>query len=311
MLELLQTHARERAAALATVFPCAAPFPHVVIDGFLDDRFCRELIDAFPAFNAAHAINELGEAGRKAVVPGIRRLGPAFSRFDDLMRSRDLLDWLSVVTGIPRLLYDPEYVGGGTHENLEGQELDPHVDFNFHPRTNRHRRLNLIVYLNPEWQPDWGGALELHRDPWPGGDDETSRIVPSANRCVVFETSERSWHGFRRIELPPDRKHLSRRSIAVYFYTAEPPVRGAAPSHGTIYVPRDLPDRIAPGRLLSEDDIRELRLLVARRDRQIRFLYERELKFSALIERMSQSPSFRIGRALTWPLRAVRAVVRR
>ena len=125
------------------------------------------------------------------------------------------------ITGIPNLLYDPDYVGGGTHQNLHGQDLDPHVDFNYHPKNQRHRRLNLIVFLNPEWREEWGGAFELHVNPWlPPEEDTVKTIVPITNRCLLFETSENSWHGFRRINLPPEKKHLSRRSIAVYYYTS-------------------------------------------------------------------------------------------
>ena len=220
------------------------------------------------------------------------------------MQDREFLSLLGRITDIPKLLYDPEYVGGGTHENLDGQELDTHVDFNYHPRGRLHRRLNLIVFLNPEWEAAWGGCLELLRDPWA---TEKQVVVPRANRAVIFETTESSWHGFRRIQLPPG-KDISRRTIAVYFYTEDRPPRHTAASHGTVYFQRPLPERLEPGFTLSEQDIEEIQGLVARRDKQIQFLYDREREFSEAIENLTSSPSFRIGRVLTWPGRALRTL---
>lgn len=289
-------------------FAGARPFRHVVIDRFLDPALCQRLIGEFPSFDARYAKNERGETGRKAAIPEICRLGPAYVEFDRLMRNRGFLEVLARLTGIPALLYDPDYAGG-THENLAGQELDPHVDFNYHPRTRWHRRLNLIVFLNPEWDESWGGCLELLKDPWTGGDDKRT-VVPVANRAVIFETTEVSWHGFRRIETPPGG-HVSRRSIAVYFYTKNRPAEETAPSHGTLYFQRPLPERIHAGYTLREEDIREMRALVERRDSHMRFLYEREREFSELIDGLVQSPSFGIGRALTWPGRALRGVFKR
>lgn len=307
MLDLLSPEALAQTAALRRSFETAAPFRHLVVDNFLAPAYCQELIEQFPGFDREHALNEFGEAGRKAVFQGLPRLGPAYERFDRMLRSREFLAFIGEITGIPKLLYDPDYIGGGTHENLNGQELDPHVDFNYHPRTRHHRRLNLILFLNPVWDAAWGGGLELHRNPWlPPEENPVKTVVPVANRCVLFETSEHSWHGFSRIQIPPEKPHLSRRSIAVYFYTRERPAAETAPDHATVYVQRPLPEHIAPGHTLTEGDVAQIRDLLTRRDQQLQFLYKRELKFSALLDNIIRSPVYRLAAGVTWPARTLR-----
>jgi 2-oxoglutarate-Fe(II)-dependent oxygenase superfamily protein len=182
------------------------------------------------------------------------------------------------------LLYDPDYIGGGTHENLPGQDLDPHVDFNYHPKTAWHRRLNLIVYLNPEWEEAWGGSLELHLDPWlPPEHDRFKRVAPIANRAVLFETSERSWHGFQAIVPPPQRPRLSRRSLALYMYTRERPREQTAPAHQTVYVPRPLPTVLRPDNDVSvRDRERIVRALVRRADLLV-LLTQRDRQQAAVV----------------------------
>ena len=253
-------------------FTSATPFRHVVIDDFLDADFAGRLLAEFPAFAPARALNEHGEVGNKAVHESVRALGPAYAALDDMVRGRDFLALLSRITGIPGLLYDPLYIGGGTHENRDGQALDAHVDFNRHPVTHAHRRLNLIVYLNVEWQDAWGGVLELHRDPR-AADDDIVRIVPRFNRAVIFETTESSWHGFSPIRLPEGRRDVSRKSVALYFYSAERPGHELAATHSTVYVDAGLPEHFVPGLTLGEGDLHELRALLGNRDRHIQRLY--------------------------------------
>src|SRR5690606_11797124 len=120
------------------------------------------------------------------------------------LNSPGFLKAMSAITGIPDLLPDPAMYGGGTHENVEGQELDVHVDYNYINNGQLHRRLNLLVYFNKEWQKEWGGNIELHSNPRSPDDDEVSSYEPLYNRALIFETNEHSWHGFEKIVLPPD-----------------------------------------------------------------------------------------------------------
>lgn len=261
-------------------FVAAQPFPHVVIDGFLEDGLLRRLVESFPAYDDERFRNEWGEPG-KAWREDVSRLGGAWAELDRGLRTPEFLGFLSQVSGIPRLLFDPTYFGGGTHENLHDMELDPHIDFNLHPETFLHRRLNLLLYLNEEWDDAWGGALELHTNPWLSPAENRIRTIsPALNRCVVFETSDHSWHGFRRIALPPERRTLSRRSFAMYLYTFERPLLPLIPHDVTIYTDRPLPDRLHAGYTLTQSDVDELGALVSRRDRKLEYLYGRAIDYA-------------------------------
>jgi Rps23 Pro-64 3,4-dihydroxylase Tpa1-like proline 4-hydroxylase len=280
-----------RVDQLSQEFLDAKPFRHVLIEPFLEPGLFADLMTQFPPFDPDKARNEMGEVAGKAVVSNLSRISPAYARFDRLMQDPEFLALVGRITSIPSLLYDPEYIGGGTHENLHGQELDTHVDFNYHPTTQTHRRLNLILFLNSEWQESWGGNLELLQSPF---EEECRTVLPLANRAVIFETTEASWHGFRKIQLPPD-KNISRRSIAVYFYTKEAPAQGAAPSHATFYYQRPLPAHLRPGHTLTDADVQEVASLLKRRDHYIRFLYEREMEFQQTLATVFGSPTFRLA----------------
>ena len=278
-----------RADEFASRFSTARPFRHVVIPGFLDGALCQGLLDEFPSFEDRHALNEMGEVGGKAVRMDVRDISESYRRLDEYLQTPEFLGFVSRVTGIPDLLYDPDYIGGGTHENREGQGLDAHVDFNYHPRRRLHRRLNLIVYLNPRWEADWGGALQLHSDPWNESCDEVVGIAPFFNTCAVFETTESSWHGFSQIRLPEAEARLSRKSFAIYLYTRERPPQETAPPHATIYVPPTMPAHLQAGTTLGESELRDLDRRFVRLRTQLRYLYDREKHFGAQIDSLERA----------------------
>jgi len=290
------------------------PFAHVVMDGFLTESFCQGLLDEFPSFDKKFAMNENGEVGRKAVNERVRNLGKSFKKMDNLAKSSEFLQFVGKVTGIDGLIYDPLYFGGGTHENLSGQSLDPHVDFTEHPITGNYRRLNLIVYLNHTWESEWGGNIELHKNPQlPLEKDEIISVRPLFNRAVVFETTHTSWHGFPAINIPDTQPHISRKSFALYFYTKAPAKSFKLP-HSTIYVDRHLPSNIKAGSTLSEHDYAEIQRLLHSRDRHLQRLYN---NISVLMGKEKQSRLRRLpGRvlgiiwALSLPYRKLRDFLR-
>ncbi len=254
-------------------FSTAQPFGHVIINDFFKPEFCQKLLDEFPDFKDKDAVDENKTVGKKAVVQTVPQIGSSYKSLDHLVKSEAFLDMVATITGIPKLIYDPHYIGGGTHNNLDGQELDPHVDFTHHPITSHHRRLNLIVYLNHEWSGNWGGNIEFHKNPrLDPQQDEIISIEPLFNRAVIFETHNHSWHGFPPINLPEDKQHLSRKSFALYYYTnkRQEPVE----PHSTIYVERPLPARFQEGLELTDADVQELAASLARRDQHLARLYQ-------------------------------------
>lgn len=267
----------QRADEFRDAFLHAAPFKHGMIEGFFEPAFAERLLAEFPSFDPKLALNEMGQVGGKAVNTAIREISPAFKELYETIGSKPFLDLMSQLSGIPDLIMDPKLYGGGTHDNRHGQELDAHVDFNYDEAQNLHRRLNVIVYMNKEWKTEWGGAIEIHSNPWEPDENQIRAFDPLFNRCVMFETNEYSWHGFPKIDLPEDRRHLSRKSISIYLYTKDRPAQEIAPMHGTFYVQRPLPSHLQEGHTLNGADVTEIKTLLKRRDDWLRMYHKMEL----------------------------------
>ena len=308
--DVISEATRAHLPELAAQFQRREPFRHVVIDDFFEPGFAQSLLQSFPGFDAQFALNEMGVVGGKAVREHVRTLPEPYPQLDAWLQTPDFLGSVSTITGIPDLLYDADYIGGGTHENVDGQGLDMHIDFNYHPGNRSHRRLNLIVYLNPEWEAAWGGCIELAEDPWNPHNRNKTAVLPLFNRAVIFETTEWSWHGFSRIGLPDAKRHLSRKSIALYFYTQERPPEELADTHSTIYVDRPLPERFVEGRTLDAHDVQALKVLLKRRDMHIQRLYRDIQHVQAQFEHLQRQVGLirgsRVYRALVFLRRLIR-----
>ncbi|HVA38097.1 MAG TPA: 2OG-Fe(II) oxygenase [Candidatus Dormibacteraeota bacterium] len=213
---------------LRAAFNVGDPIRHVVIDAMLRDEVARRAFEAFPSpEQMAIAFEGLVEV--KNAEERIERLDPVFQAIFGDLRSERFLGWLQRVTGIADLSPDPELHGGGLHQGPDGSYLDIHADFNLHPRLGLYRRLNVLIYLNPAWNQTWGGYLEL----WARDMSECrASIEPILNRCVIMETHDRAFHGYRQLHLP---EGTTRKSVASYYYSPHRSEAQSAESHNTLF----------------------------------------------------------------------------
>jgi hypothetical protein len=202
-------------------FQTARPFPHAVIDDLWEPARLRAIADEFPPAADPRWVTypDPKEFGKRCGGPEM--WGPETHRWFSDMRTPEAARHVEILTGIASLSADT--LGGGMHMTSEGGRLASHVDFNIHPHdSTRERRVNLLVFLNPLWRDEWGGALVL-------GQDHDIAITPTFNRTVIFETSERSWHGHP----DPVVGDHHRKSLACYYYA--PRRAEAANPHSTIW----------------------------------------------------------------------------
>lgn len=190
------------------------PFPHAVFHNAFDEAFLSIVESEFPDLDKLADRKFDNRYEKKLVTHGESKLSPSARNLVRQLNSEPFLLWLSELTGIKNLIPDPYLIGGGYHEIKQGGKLGVHVDFNKHSMWGADRRINVLIYLNKDWQPEYGGGIKLYDT------DKVERVCvqPEFNTMVVFSTTETSWHGHPEpLTCPPGR---SRKSIALYYYTA-------------------------------------------------------------------------------------------
>ncbi len=218
--------------ALAQSYQNAQPFPHIAMDDFLPADFLRGLLPEFPD-NTGRTYFDRDQERLKFQVPPEHIPGRRLRNLVIELNSPAVLRFLEAMTGIEKLIADPYYVGGGLHETKAGGHLSVHADFNIHKGMNVERRLNLLVYLNDDWLPEYGGNLELWDQKM---EKRWHSIAPLIGRAVVFNTSLDSYHGQPDpLSCPSDR---SRKSIATYYYTASEAGITKLPTRNTMFQTR-------------------------------------------------------------------------
>jgi Rps23 Pro-64 3,4-dihydroxylase Tpa1-like proline 4-hydroxylase len=207
---------------LRSAFQSAEPFDHVVIDNFFKPEVAEQLYQDFPAYDSNEWIfyhNVLED--KKTCNHWDRFPKTTYAAFEYLM-GNSFLNTLSVATGIVDLRGDIGLHGGGWHAHSRGGKNNVHLDYDIHPKLLKQRKLNIIIYMTPDWDKSWGGGLEIwSHDPETGGPKECVKEVDNVfNRAIIFDTTQNSWHGLPREITCPEG--AVRRSLAAYYLTTPP-----------------------------------------------------------------------------------------
>jgi hypothetical protein len=223
---------------LAAEYRAARPYPHIAIDGFLRPEMARSLYDGFPRLEEMSKVfrEPMSYKGQLSDIDG---KWPAFSPVFATLQSAAFRGLVGRISGIDGLLPDAILAGGGLHQSPRSGFLDLHVDANMHPFDKTlHRRVNILIYVQPGWQESWGGQLELWSDRNHKPFEKIRAVVPAFNRAVIFSTTRTSWHGVAAVNCPDGS---SRKSLALYYYTTDRPKEEIYQDSSVIWMNRSSP----------------------------------------------------------------------
>ena len=223
---------------LSKEFEEGKPFRHVIIDNFFDDETALKLSNEFPDYND----EQLGAIynnpiEKKKLTPNWGLFPPMTYRAFTLMNTPEFVEKVKKITGIPNLVADYGMHGGGWHVHTRGGKLNIHKDYSIHPKLGMERRINIIIYLSPDWNEEWGGGLELWSHDAENNQPKecVTKVYNKFNRAVLFDTAQNSWHGLPTETLCPEGVY--RKSLAIYYVSeardcAEPNDRAHFAPHG-------------------------------------------------------------------------------
>jgi len=241
---------------LSDQFNKSKPFSYIVIDNFFENYYANSLFLQFPNIDS-NWHKYFNPIEIKYTLDNLDVMSPDYKNLFYILCGNQIIEYIKKISNIDNLEYDPYLHGAGLHYYPNGGKLDMHIDYGIHPLSNKERRLNLIIYMNKDWDENWGGDIEF----WDNNMENCcAKIAPLFNRAILFETSDKSWHGFpTQIICPSDQ---GRKSIAIYWVSDQRP--NAKPRFKAKFVskPSDIKDEkieklrnIRVNRRITENDL--------------------------------------------------------
>ncbi|MBX4210350.1 2OG-Fe(II) oxygenase [Candidatus Parcubacteria bacterium] len=202
---------------LQSEYKNASPYPHIVIDNFLEQSVADQALKEFPGTQTLAWKEYKHVNSQKKFQKSDRSQFPeVLGNIMDELNSPRFVLWLSKLCGLPTLEADLSMAGGGMHQSEKGGFLNVHADFTVHPANALlMRRVNVLIYFNKDWKTEYNGQLEMWNREMKGCE---KKISPDFNRCVIFYTPG-SFHGHPDPLACPTG--VSRKSLALYYYTKE------------------------------------------------------------------------------------------
>lgn len=215
----------------------AKPFNHVVIDNFFLPEVAEKLSSEFPDYDdpALGFYNNAIE-NKKVYNKWDKFPKLTYQAFTYLGRE-EFLGNMKFLLDDDNLWLDYGLNGGGWHLHSRGGNNNVHLDYNIHPKLGEQRKLNIIVYMTPNWDPAWQGGLEIWtNDPETNRPGTLDKLVDNVyNRAVIFDTTQQSWHGLPKHITCPEG--IVRKSLAAYYVRPAP--EGSDPRGKALFAPTE------------------------------------------------------------------------
>jgi len=213
------------------------PFHHVAIDNFFKPEIARQLETDFPDYNDPDVVQYSNALEVKRVMNRWDKFPETTYQVFTLFGRPGFLECMAKLAATDKLRYDYGLHGGGWHMHGRGGNNNVHLDYNLHPKLGEQRKLNIIVYLTENWNPEWGGGLELWtHDETTNSPKELVKTIDNVfNRAIIFDTTQNSWHGLPNYIHCPEG--VVRKSIAAYYVQPAPTV--TENRHRALFAPRE------------------------------------------------------------------------
>lgn len=214
------------ASKIKTQYRHAFPYPHIVIDNFIDQDILKSAHSEIKNYNGWTSdlsqyemeVNKFNTPWSEENIKQLENEAPISRYILKYLYSKPVMNFLTELTGIEDLIPDDTFFGGGIHKINRGGQLAVHADYSYHRHSGLHRRINLLLYMNDGWQKEWGGNLELWKNDM---SERIADIEPYFNRAVIFNITNNALHGHPKPLACPE--NVSRYSFALYYFTKERP----------------------------------------------------------------------------------------
>ncbi len=202
-----------------TKFKNNKPFDHCICENFFKKNIAKKLELSFPKYNEKFLHEYNNPIENKKTLNSWNYFSPIFYEIFTMLNSNEFISFLEKNLKIKKLYPDYGLNGGGLHISKKSGKLNPHLDYNIHPKMFLQRKLNIIVYLTSNWKKKWGGELGFYESN--KNRSSSKKLIKNIdlkfNKAVLFDTTQESWHGIvNKLDTP---KNVYRKSLAIYYLT--------------------------------------------------------------------------------------------
>jgi len=232
--------------ALNQVYINAEPFRYIILDDFFNEDVANQLYEKFPAMdNMMVKRKSLNE--NKVEDYHFDRWDPVFAQCREALSSKAWSEKMEIITDIPNMTTTNDNMGSGLHQCGNAGYVDVHLDVNVNTKAKLWRRINLLIYLNKDWQPNYGGDLEI----WNKEMTKChSKVSPILNRAIIFLTDDNSPHGVTAVTVPEGE---TRKSMYTYYFT---PMEEGVKYRDSVFIPRPTDSRSKKFKTKSKEKIK-------------------------------------------------------